>query len=80
MKIEIFKEGKPIRIFHHSREVLYNAKHNTITIGKTEPETYHLLKKPTLEWLDKNSFIGETEILVRFEIKDSNFKVSEKYF
>lgn len=77
MKIIVKKNKKPIRVYHHPRDVSYNRKHNTILLGSTDQTLFHLLEKPIFQWknLDEE---GNTELFVEFEIKDVDYELDQR--
>lgn len=65
MKILIYRDDDPIRIYHHPREVIVHPKSNTVKIFDENGsilESYHLIKKE-LSWSD-NEELDISEIVV----------------
>ena len=73
MKIIIYKNGMPSYIYHHPRDVLYDMKNMSIRIGHTDPMSFYLTKEPKVQ-LVRIPASDLAEILVEFEIKDSESK------
>lgn len=71
MKILILKDKEALYIYHHPRNVKYNKKRSMITIGETEPVTFHLKEEPMVQFIElPNS--EDAELFVSFEILDSD--------
>ncbi len=65
MKILIYRDDGPIRIYHHPREVIVHPKTNTVKIfdeNGSIQESYHLIKKE-LSWSDDED-LDISEIVV----------------
>lgn len=69
MKILIKKEGEPLYIYHHPRDVVYHKKKNTVTIGCTDKITFHLAKPPMMEWKGDDE---DADLVLTFDVKDTS--------